>query len=153
VALEAAGLSHAAAGGEELRLGPDGSLARAAVEPFGAAWAWVVAVAPEFEIEGRLLPDYLDWIGRETGWQVRYESPELATAAVAIVLHGTIAELTPEESLAVVLPGSGLASRLEGGALWIGRPAQKSTATPTDGRIPVQLSGLGVIVPVSSSTS
>jgi hypothetical protein len=35
------------------------------------------------------------------------------------VLHGSIEGLTPEQSLGVVLPGCGLAHRIDGGALRI----------------------------------
>lgn len=127
VALDADGASHSALGGEELRLRRDGSLVRATVEPFGSDWDWVLAAAPSFEIEGRSLEVYLDWIRRETGWDIRYESDALAASAKTIRLHGTIAELTPAESLSLVLPGSGLTYALEGGTLLITRPPAQNS--------------------------
>ncbi|MGH9464714.1 MAG: FecR domain-containing protein, partial [Thermoanaerobaculia bacterium] len=127
VALDAEGASHSATGGEELSLRPDGSVVRATVARSGPDWDWVLATAPSFEIEGRSLPAYLDWIGRETGWDIRYESDALAASAKAIRLHGTIAALTLEESLSLVLPGSGLAYRLEDGTLWVTRPPAQNS--------------------------
>jgi hypothetical protein len=127
VALDAEGASHAAAGGEELSLRRDGSVVRATVERHGPDWNWVLAAAPSFEIEGRSLPAYLDWIGRETGWDIRYESAVLEASAKAIRLHGTIADLTPEESLSLVLPGSGLAYALEDGTLLVTRPPAQNS--------------------------
>ncbi len=127
VALEASRGSHAAAGGEELSLRRDGSLSRGTVPSHGTQWDWVLAAAPSFEIEGRSLAAFLEWVGRETGRRVRYESPALEASAATIRLHGTIAELTPEESVSVVLPGSGLAYRLEDGTLLVTRPAAQNS--------------------------
>ncbi len=122
VSVDGDGIVHSAVGGEELRVGRNGSVVRSSVASHGPEWDWVWAAAPGFDIEGRSLAAFLEWIGREEGWRVRYQSPDLEAAAASIRLHGSIEGLTPEESVSVVLPGSGLAYRLEGGTLVVSRP-------------------------------
>jgi FecR protein len=109
------------AAGGELRLGRDGRLGRGRVAPQGPEWEWVLAAAPSFEIEGATLRDYLRWVSRETAWRLQYEDEALAELTETIRLHGSIEGVAPDESVSVVLPGSGLDYRLEGGALRISR--------------------------------
>jgi hypothetical protein len=115
---------HAASAGEEIRLLSDGSVTRSTCATTGAAWEWVLSAAPAFDLEGSSLATFLDWAARETGWRIRYADSALAAKAAAIELHGTIAGLRPDEAVDAVLPGAGLASRLEGDELLITRPPQ-----------------------------
>lgn len=109
VSVERRGVVTEASAGSELTLHADGSIARSVASAEGPAWDWTQQVAPEYRIEGRTLASYLTWVSRETGLVVRYADAEIEAMADRTVLHGTIAGLTPEESLAVVLPGCGLA--------------------------------------------
>ncbi len=122
VAVEQADGSHSAAAGEELTLRQDGSIVRATVDPYGPAWEWVVASAPSLDIEGLTLAAYLEWVARETGWEVRFTDEAVAGSAAGIKLYGTIEGLAPDESLEAILPGSGLGYRIADGALLLERP-------------------------------
>lgn len=114
---------YQATSGQEVTLRGGGSVALATVEPYGPIWEWVVRAAPGFEIEGRTLASYLDWVARETGWSLRFADPVLERSAATVILHGSIEGLGPLESLSVILPGSGLDHHLESGALTIVRTA------------------------------
>ena len=107
---------HAAAGAE-LLLTAEGDLTRGVVPFHGQPWHWVQEIAPSFEIEGRTLGEYLAWVGRETGWQVQWRDAAAAPRRGAVVLHGSVEGLPPEQSLAAVLPTCGLAHRLDGGTV------------------------------------
>jgi hypothetical protein len=111
------GGTHEATAGEELRLAAGGTVSRASVPRTGAMWTWVQQVAPSLDIEGTTLVAYLDWVGRETGWEIDFASDALEASVAAVRLHGSIEGLTPEESLSVVLPGSGLGWTEDGGRL------------------------------------
>lgn len=117
VALDHGGVSHSALEGEELRLEADGDVVVAQVAAYGNSWDWVVAAAPALDIAGVSLARYLDWVARETGWRVRFADPELEVLAASVRLQGTIEDLTVDQSLDLVLPGSGLSYRLEEGVL------------------------------------
>jgi ferric-dicitrate binding protein FerR (iron transport regulator) len=103
--------------GAELLLTADGSLTRGSVPFHGQPWQWVQEIAPSFEIEGRTLGEFLAWVGRETGWQVRWREAGAAPRALGFVLHGSVESLPPEQALAAVLPTCGLAHRLDGGTV------------------------------------
>ncbi|MEE8139166.1 MAG: FecR family protein [Thermoanaerobaculia bacterium] len=122
VSLRRGSESYPATRGEELTLRRDGSVIRGSVEPYGPEWAWVLAAAPSLDIEGRSLRSFLDWVSRETGWRIRFADEALEQSAADVLLHGTIEDLTPDQSLSVVLPGSGLSYRVQDGTLWVARP-------------------------------
>jgi ferric-dicitrate binding protein FerR (iron transport regulator) len=109
--------------GTELTLGPTGASSRA-VMAYGPEWAWAASLAPAFEIEGRTLGAFLEYLCREQGWTLAYEDPKLTLEASGIILHGQTTGLQPSEALAVVLATTGLTHRFEDGALVVARVGQ-----------------------------
>jgi ferric-dicitrate binding protein FerR (iron transport regulator) len=122
VTIEQEAETISAARGEQLTLDREGLIARSTLATDAAHWSWVLDAAPALEIEGRTLGHYLDWVARETGWQIRYADEELERSAETILLHGTIEGMRPDESLGVILEGSGLYYLTEDGAVLIARP-------------------------------
>lgn len=109
----------AARAGSELTVLGDGRARRAAAPAHGATWEWVQRTAPPLAIDGATLATFLEWTARETGLEWRLAGAPPGAAPGEIVLHGSIAGLTPEEALAVVLPGAGFRHRRVGGELWL----------------------------------
>ena len=116
--LARSGRSFAAPAGTRLVAGATGVESRALEGP---DWSWVLAMAPSFQMEGRTLADYLDWLSRETGWRVEFADPAIARESSTIVLHGSVAGIRPDETPAAVLPTCGLQHRLSDGTLHIER--------------------------------
>ncbi len=114
-----AGSDHALAG-EELSARPGTAVVRGRVSASGPHWDWVIDTAPTPEIAGRPLGDFLDWVAREGGWEIRFADQDTARIASATVLHGDVANLTLTEASSMVLHGSGLDYRLENGAFVVG---------------------------------
>lgn len=121
VEVETGTARHPAAAGTALTVDPAGRVEREVIPSHGASWGWVLETSPPFELEGASLADYLAWLRRETGWRVRYADPELEREADGTTLHGSIAGLRPDQTPAAVLPGAGLAHRIEGGTLVVER--------------------------------
>ena len=96
------------------------SRAMTRIAPDAAEWEWVQFLAPPFEIEGRPVVALLDWVKRETGLQVHYESPEAEKIARTAILHGSIEQLTPAEAAETILPTAGLRVTREGNTLKVG---------------------------------
>ena len=121
VALWVAGAAVDAGAGEQLTSGPAvaagarPAIARGRADVFGADWAWVTRAAPTFDLEGKTLAEFLDWIGREGAWTVRFAPPARGAAASKTMLHGAVDHLSTEEALDAVLPACGLAFRIEPG--------------------------------------
>lgn len=126
--LARAGRSFAAPAGTRLVAGAAGGVESRALPVLGPEWDWVLAIAPEFRIEGRTLGEYLDWLSRETGWRVQFADPSIARNAPTIILHGSVAGLRPDETPPAVLPTCGLRHRLSDSTLVIER--QDSAGRP-----------------------
>lgn len=122
VSLERNGLSHVAMAGRELVVRAGGAPLLRDVAIHGSDWEWILETAGGFAIEGRTLHEFLQWVGRETGWTVRYASDELAASAREIILHGDIGEMRPDRAPFVVLPSAGLQGDLRDGTLFVRRP-------------------------------
>src|SRR6185295_12920878 len=58
--------------GAELLVRPDGTLLKRPAAMFGAEWAWIVRAAPAFQVEGRTLAAFLDWVTRESGRRIEF---------------------------------------------------------------------------------
>jgi ferric-dicitrate binding protein FerR (iron transport regulator) len=94
--------------GEGLHVDQQGRYVRSMVPIFGPEWAWTSTIAPQFQLEGSTVRQFLDWVAREQGWRWRFVDTETARRAAGIVTHGSLGGYTPEEALAIVLPTCGL---------------------------------------------
>ena len=110
--LSAFGLREADRGGQ-LSVTSSGIVAgRASIA--GADWDWIVRATRRPQLEGRPLPEFLEWAEREGGRTIRYEDPALERANASTIVYGAIERLTVDEALDVVLPSCGLARRTDG---------------------------------------
>lgn len=76
---------------------------RAAVAIDDSSWEWVQLVVRTPDIEDRPLRDLLDWVSRETGRTIRYESPAVQALTRATILHGSVRNLAPLPAMQMVL--------------------------------------------------
>jgi ferric-dicitrate binding protein FerR (iron transport regulator) len=104
--------THTAARGVELVANASG-VARHEVSPVGADWNWIALAAAPFDVEGQTLPQFLDWVARESGWEIRFSDEALRRSTSTIVLHGSIAGLSPAQALDTILPTCGLTHRID----------------------------------------
>ena len=94
--------STTAQAGEQLNV----SMSRVSREPIAVAgpdWQWLAQLAGNFELENRSLADFLKWAGHETGYEIVYDSDRARDAAHQVILHGSVAGLTPDSALTAVL--------------------------------------------------
>ena len=110
---------HDARPGDEIVLAATGAVTRRTVAVDGPEWRWTTDAASPFELEGRSLREFLDWIAGENGWQLEFADAAVEDKARTTTLHGSIQGLTPEQALAAVLPTSGVEHRLDGTVLSI----------------------------------
>jgi ferric-dicitrate binding protein FerR (iron transport regulator) len=107
--------------GRELTAHAAGTIATAAIDVHGSDWIWIGRAAPPFDVAGKTLGQFLDWVTRESGYRVRFLDPALERSSRPIVLGGSIAGLSPTDALTVVLPTCGLRHRLIDGTVTIER--------------------------------
>jgi ferric-dicitrate binding protein FerR (iron transport regulator) len=103
--------------GERLTISSDGRVERASIPTYGPAWDWTQEVTPSIDIEGLPLAQFLEWAARETGLEIAYASPEAEAEASGIVVHGSIAGLTPAQALDAVLATTSVHATVLGGEL------------------------------------
>jgi FecR protein len=118
IALEGAGTSVEVNAGHELELGEKGRIVN-------RGWSasegldWIGSVTPPFSLEGRSLQQFLHWIARERGLQLRFASPDVASSAPGILLNGSIEGMTLDEALESVLLTCRMSHRVDGETLLI----------------------------------
>jgi ferric-dicitrate binding protein FerR (iron transport regulator) len=95
--------SALASAGELLRINAEGEIDRQAISAQDPQWDWAEQTTPPFSIDDRTLAEFLEWVGRETGRQVIYASPEAQTIAQTLKLRGSIEGLDPDTALSAVL--------------------------------------------------
>ncbi|MDH3614518.1 MAG: FecR family protein [Gammaproteobacteria bacterium] len=84
----------------------------------GEAWNWVEATAPAADVDGRTVDEFLQWVGRETGLQVAYESPAAEEKAREGVLFGNVdMDMDPRDKLQFRMSGEDLDYRIDGGTI------------------------------------
>ncbi len=82
------------------------------VPTHGKDWEWVESIAPPYQIENRLLSDFLQWVARETGRHIRFQDDNAKRLASQTRLHGSIEGLRPLEALDQVLSATSLRSEV-----------------------------------------
>jgi ferric-dicitrate binding protein FerR (iron transport regulator) len=122
VVLETAGRTLDVGAGDRVVAAADGIEVQRGVAGFGDAWAWAATLAPDFDIENRPLDEFLAWLAREHGWQLRYADPALQARSREIRLHGSVAGLSPVDMLERVSLITGVPLGVEQGVLLAGAP-------------------------------
>jgi ferric-dicitrate binding protein FerR (iron transport regulator) len=105
--------------GDQIVVSSRGIEERSRIEPNSDEWDWASNTAPEFDIDGKPMREFLAWAGRETGLKVVFATAESAAEAQRAVLSGSIMGLDPDEALAAVLPTTSLRSTERNGELVI----------------------------------
>ncbi len=103
VEIVSAGGTHSGVAGEQLVIPREGAISRTALSPHDMSWQWATRMAPMFAIDRQPLASFLNWIARETGKELVYDSPEAQTRAEQLILRGSVDDLAPEQALAAVL--------------------------------------------------
>jgi ferric-dicitrate binding protein FerR (iron transport regulator) len=105
------------ASGEQLTITREGLVERGSVSAYGPVWDWTLEAAPPIDIEGMPLSRFLAWVARETGREISYASPDIEREAAGIVVHGSIAGLSPPEALHAVLATTSVRAQVSRGSL------------------------------------
>jgi len=110
------------AAGDELQIAGEAMQWRRGLPSFGAEWEWSAGIAPALDIENRPLAEFVTWMARENGWQVRYGDEALQQRAFGIRLHGSLDRLDRDAMLERVALVTGVQMRARDGVLWVGGP-------------------------------
>ena len=108
------------AAGDELRVSGKNLQWQRGLPSFGEDWEWSARIAPALEIENRPLAEFITWMAREHGWQVRYVDETLQPRAFDIRLHGSLEREDSTAMLERVALVTGVPLAARDGVLWVG---------------------------------
>jgi ferric-dicitrate binding protein FerR (iron transport regulator) len=108
------------AAGDELRVTGGELRLRRGLPSYGADWEWSAGIAPALEIENRPLAEFIAWVAREHGWQVRYGDETLQSRTFDIRLHGSLDQMEGPAMLERVTLVTGVPLQARDGVLWVG---------------------------------
>lgn len=83
----------------------------------GGQWDWVNRAAPAFDVEGKTLYEFLEWVSREMGLTLAFEGQAEDVARTAAVF-GAI-EATPAEQLRIRLASAAFDWRIDEGVIYV----------------------------------
>jgi ferric-dicitrate binding protein FerR (iron transport regulator) len=109
------------AAGDELRISGADVRWRRGLPSFGEDWEWSAGIAPALEIENRPLAEFITWVAREHGWQVRFADDALQSRAADIRLHGSLDPVDGAAMLERVALVTGVPLSAREGVLWVGK--------------------------------
>jgi ferric-dicitrate binding protein FerR (iron transport regulator) len=120
VTLGAEGTEHDVSAGERLDVEGTRSQFLSAQVSHGADWEWAATITPAFDVENRPLAEFLAWLAREHGWQLRYADATQQSRAQFVRLHGSLEGLDANAMLERVSLITGIPLTLRDGALLVG---------------------------------
>lgn len=104
--------------GQRLRLADNGQYSATAIPVYGDEWQWIELIAPRFNMDGRTMQEFLEWVGRETGRKIEYGSAESELAAAQTRMHGNI-DLEPLHAMELMLQTSDLTAVINDGVIHV----------------------------------
>jgi hypothetical protein len=114
------GVATDIASGDELKIEGRDLQWRRGLASFGPDWEWSASIAPPLDIENRPLSEFLAWITREHGWQLRHADETLQQRTYEIRLHGSLKQLDAAAMLERVSMVTGVPLSVHDGVLSVG---------------------------------
>jgi hypothetical protein len=90
--------------GFALTINENGSYTSSKILPNQLNWQWTQKIAKQFNIQGKTVSEYLNWVSSETGYPIKWLLNRDKIDASLIKLSGSINGVMPLESLDVLLP-------------------------------------------------
>ena len=103
--------------GTEVFATPGGRIVHESVATFGREWMWTEALAPDYDIEGHSLIEFLRWASRELGRSLDFADPRAQEVARHTILHGSVKGEAPLDALTQVLATTSLSHEVADGSI------------------------------------
>jgi hypothetical protein len=118
VSVDGAGFSANALEGERLLVSSNDAPVVVPVDSYGEEWGWIERTTPAWNTEGRTIFEFLNWVSRESGRPIRFESPvaEQLARTESLVGYGLV-DLEPSVALRIVLMTTNLDWTIKDGAV------------------------------------
>lgn len=117
VSIDGMYFDHVASPGQQVTLAGSTQPSILSISSHSDAWSWVYRTTPAADVDGKSLHEFLSWVCREMGLELRFEGQAEAIARDA-VLKGTI-DTEPAEALRLRLATAALDWRIDEGVIYI----------------------------------
>jgi hypothetical protein len=114
--------------GVELHIDRHGRITRRDIGTAGRSWAWMEALRPDVDIEGRPLSEFLEWVSRETGRRLVLADDEVRRLCEGTRMHGSVRGMSALEALAAVMAATPLRFDLAEGVIRVSLASVAPTA-------------------------
>ena len=94
--------------GQRLEIVGDARASVTNIRRSGALWDWVESVAPTLDFSGQSTYDFLQWVGRETGCEVVFQTAGAEQVARQGLLVGSVPNVDPRRELEIRMLGEDL---------------------------------------------
>jgi hypothetical protein len=105
--------------GTELLVAPGRAIARRSIDTYGGEWLWTSELAPEYDIEGKTLIGFLNWVSRELGRPLDFADANARQIADRTILHGSVRGQPPLRAMSNVLLTASLTYEIRGDTIWV----------------------------------
>ncbi|NND55361.1 MAG: FecR domain-containing protein [Gammaproteobacteria bacterium] len=112
ISLDHKGKQLESGAGDELVIEADGDISFGSVAADDPDWYWAEELAPSPELDGRPLSELLEWVQRETGRALTYDDNATRQRAWETILHGSVSNMPPLDTLRAMLATTDLRYRL-----------------------------------------
>jgi ferric-dicitrate binding protein FerR (iron transport regulator) len=109
------------ASGEELNIVGSQVTLQRGLPTYGSDWEWASIISPALDIENRPLAEFLAWMAREHGWQLRYTSESVQQRTHEIRLHGSIEQMNSTDIVERISLITGVPITSQEGVLLVGK--------------------------------
>ena len=104
--------------GQQLEITGGGRPVMTNISPSSTAWQWTEATAPSLVVDGMSTWDFLHWVGRETGLEVRFANAAAEQIARQGTLRGRV-NADPRTELRLRMLGEDLGYTIAGGVITV----------------------------------
>jgi ferric-dicitrate binding protein FerR (iron transport regulator) len=108
-----------ATAGQQVRLQGSARPTYANIGTHGDAWRWAEKIGPEVIVDQRSAHEFIAWVARESGLDVRFESEAVEQLARTTRMSGGSGGLEPRAALAVLLQTTTLDASIENGSILV----------------------------------
>lgn len=108
-----------ATAGQQVRLRGNAAPSYANVGTHGEIWRWAEKIAPEIIVDRRSAHEFIGWVARESGLDVRFASDEVEQLAHSTRMSGSSRGLEPRAALQVLLQTTTLKAAVADGSILI----------------------------------
>ncbi|MDB6082152.1 MAG: hypothetical protein JWN43_33 [Gammaproteobacteria bacterium] len=105
--------------GTEILASPGKTVSTRSIDTYGGDWSWTMALAPNYEIEGKPLMGFLTWVSRELGRSLDFADADARQIADHTILHGSIHNQAPMDAMSNVLATTSLTYEIRGDTIWV----------------------------------